>query len=109
MDLDNDLIEKINKIISSMVLTISSAVAEVEQVSVLLRQMETQTLVTIKISNEHKQLSRSLVDKLTKKIAIDLDTKNINIYMTFLLLEHYNAKMDCICENNFLKIALAIT
>lgn len=109
MDLDNDLIEKINKIISNMVLTIASAVAEVEQMSILLSRADNKTLLTIKISNEHKPLSKSLVDKLTRKIAIDLDTKNINIYMTSLLLEHYNAKMDCICENNFLKIALAIT
>lgn len=65
-----DLIEKINKIISNMVLTIASAVAEVELVSVLLSQTEDKMLLTIKILNEHKPISKSLVDKLIKKMTL---------------------------------------
>ncbi|APR99207.1 hypothetical protein ASM33_06055 [Wolbachia endosymbiont of Folsomia candida] len=91
-----------------MVLTISSAVAGVEQMSISLSRADDKTLLTIKISNEHKQLSRSLIEKLTKKSEIDLNAKDINIYLTSLLLDHYNAKMNCICENNLLEIGLVI-
>lgn len=62
-----DLIEKINKIISSMVITIASAVAEVERISVLLTKTEDKTLLTIQILNDHKPLSKSLVEKLNKE------------------------------------------
>nr|WP_265035719.1 hypothetical protein [Wolbachia endosymbiont (group A) of Apoderus coryli] len=104
-----DLIEKINKIISNMVLTIASAVAEVELVSVLLSQTEDKMLLTIKILNEHKPISKSLIDKLIKKNDTNLNTKDINIYMTSLLLEYYNTEMHCTCENNLLEIGLTIT
>ncbi|WP_338062913.1 histidine phosphotransferase family protein [Wolbachia endosymbiont of Drosophila leontia] len=104
-----DLIEKINKIISNMVLTIASAVAEVELISVLLSQTEDKMLLTIKILNEHKPISKSLVDKLIKKNDTNLNTKDINIYMTSLLLEYYNTEMHYTCENNLLEIGLTIT
>ncbi|RDD34465.1 hypothetical protein Wcon_01454 [Wolbachia endosymbiont of Cylisticus convexus] len=92
-----------------MVITIASAVAEVELVSILLSQTEDKTLLTIKILNEHKPISKSLVNKLTKKNDIDLDTKDISIYMTSLLLEHYNTEINCTCESNSLRIDLTIT
>lgn len=92
-----------------MVLTIASTVAEVELVSVLLSQTEDKMLLTIKILNEHKSISKSLVDKLIKKNDTNLNTKDINIYMTSLLLEYYNTEMHCTCENNFLEIGLTIT
>jgi hypothetical protein len=92
-----------------MVLTIASAVAEVERMSVLLSQVKNKTLLTIQILNEHKPISKSLVYKLSKKNDTNLNTKDINIYMTSLLLEHYNTEMHCICENNLLEISLAIT
>ncbi|WP_265036524.1 MULTISPECIES: hypothetical protein [unclassified Wolbachia] len=104
-----DLIEKINKIISNMVLTIASAVAEVKQVSVLLSQTEDKILLTIKILNKHKPISKSLVDKLIKKNDTNLNTKDINIYMTSLLLEYYNIKMHYTFKDGFLKIGLTIT
>ncbi|WP_264331008.1 MULTISPECIES: histidine phosphotransferase family protein [unclassified Wolbachia] len=104
-----DLIERINKIISNMVITIVSAVAQIELVSILLAKTEDKTLLTIKVENEHRSISTSLVSKLTKKNDIPLDTKNISIYMTSLLLEHYNTKINCICESNSLNIGLTIT
>ncbi|WP_395463106.1 hypothetical protein [Wolbachia endosymbiont of Cantharis cryptica] len=92
-----------------MVITIASAVAEVERLSVLLSQVEDAILLTMQILNEHKPLSKSLVEKLSKKNDTNLNTKDINIYMTSLLLEHYNAEMHCICENNLLEIGLILT
>ncbi|WP_264336788.1 MULTISPECIES: histidine phosphotransferase family protein [unclassified Wolbachia] len=104
-----DLIERINKIISNMVITIVSAVAQIELVSILLAKTEDKTLLTIKVENEHRSISTSLVSKLTKKNDIPLDTKNISIYMTSLLLEQYNTKINCTCESNSLNIGLTIT
>lgn len=98
------LIEKINKIISSMVLTISTTMADVEQISILLSEVDGRTLLTIKISNEHKTLSRYLVDKFTNKDNPDLDTKNINTYLVLLLLEHYNTKVNFNCEDSFIEM-----
>lgn len=92
-----------------MVITIASAVAEIEQMSVLLSQAEGKALLTVQVLNEHKPISRSLVEKLNKKKDNNLNTKDISIYMTYLLLEHYNAKMHCTCENNSLEIGLIIT
>ncbi|MDG7055492.1 MAG: hypothetical protein LJD31_03030 [Wolbachia endosymbiont of Menacanthus eurysternus] len=103
------LIEKINKIISNMVITIASAVAEVERMSVLLSQEKDKTLLTMQVSSEHRPLSKSLVEKLSKKRDDNLNTKDISIYMTYLLLEHYNAKIHCTCENNLLEIGLTLT
>ncbi|MGL9689048.1 MAG: histidine phosphotransferase family protein [Wolbachia sp.] len=103
------LIEKINKIISSMVITIASAVAEVERVSILLSQEKDKTLLTMQVSSEHKPLSKSLVEKLSKKKDNSLNTKDVSIYMTYLLLEHYNAKINCTCENSLLEIGLTLT
>ncbi|WP_225538533.1 histidine phosphotransferase family protein, partial [Wolbachia endosymbiont of Mansonella perstans] len=103
------LIEKINKIISNMVITIASAVAEVEWVSILLSQEKDKILLTMQVSSEHKPLSKSLGEKLSKKRDDNLNTKDISIYMTHLLLEHYNAKIHCTCENNLLKIGLTLT
>lgn len=104
-----DLIERINKIISNMVITIISAVAQIELVSILLTKIEDKTLLTIKVVNKHKSISKSLVSKLTKKNDINLDTKDISIYMTSLLLEHYNTKINYTCESNSLNIGLTIT
>ncbi|XMA29572.1 histidine phosphotransferase family protein [Wolbachia endosymbiont of Tetranychus urticae] len=104
-----NLIEKINKIISNMVITIISAVAQIELVSILLTKTEDKTLLTIKVVNEHKSISTLLVSKLTKKNDIRLDTKDIIIYMTSLLLEQYNTKINCTCESNSLNIGLTIT
>ncbi|MEY2393333.1 histidine phosphotransferase family protein [Wolbachia endosymbiont of Tettigetta isshikii] len=103
------LIEKINKIISNMVITIASAVAEVERMSVLLSQEKDKTLLTMQVSSEYKPLSKSLVMKLSKKRDDNLNTKDISIYMTYLLLEYYNAKIHCTCENNLLEIGLTLT
>ncbi|MGL9717202.1 MAG: hypothetical protein ACR5K9_00565 [Wolbachia sp.] len=103
------LTEKINKIISNMAITIASAVAGVEQMSVLLNQVEGKTLLTVQVLNEHKPLSGSLVEKLNKKKDDNLNTKDINIYMAYSLLEYYNAKMHCTCENNLLEIGLTLT
>ncbi len=64
--------------------------AEVELVSVLLSQTEDKMLLTIRILNEYKPISKSLVDKLIKKNNTNLNTKDINIYMASLLLEYYN-------------------
>ncbi|MCA7009964.1 hypothetical protein LEM02_00985 [Wolbachia endosymbiont of Tribolium confusum] len=107
--LTENLIEKINKIISNMVITIISAVAQIELVSILLTKTEDKTLLTIKVVNEHKSISTLLVSKLTKKNDIRLDTKDIIIYMTSLLLEQYNTKINCTCESNSLNIGLTIT
>ncbi|WP_353288133.1 histidine phosphotransferase family protein [Wolbachia endosymbiont (group B) of Gerris lacustris] len=104
-----NLIERINKIISNMVITIVSAVAQIELVSILLTKTEDKTLLTIKVVNKHKSISTSLVSKLTKKNDINLDTKDISIYMTSLLLEHYNTKINYTCESNSLNIGLTIT
>lgn len=87
-----------------MVLTISSTMADVEQISILLSEAEGRTLLTIKISNEHKTLSRYLVDKFTNKDNTDLDTKNINTYLALLLLEHYNTKVHFNCEDSFIEM-----
>ncbi len=99
-----DFIEKINKIISNMVITIASIVAEIEQMSVLLSQTKYETLLTMQVLNDHKPLSRSLVANLNKKENNNLSTKDISIYMTYLLLKHYNAKMHYTCRNNLLEI-----
>ncbi|WCR57930.1 hypothetical protein [Wolbachia endosymbiont of Ctenocephalides felis wCfeJ] len=104
-----NLIKKINKITSNMVLTIASAVAGVESVSVLLSKIEDKTLLTIKILSKHKPISKSLVNRLAKKGDISLNTKDINIYMTSLLLEYYNAEIRYSCENNLLEIGLVLT
>ncbi|MBR9983273.1 MAG: hypothetical protein KFE24_02085 [Wolbachia endosymbiont of Homalodisca vitripennis] len=104
-----DLIKRINKIISNMVITIVSAVAQFEELSISLTKTEDKTLLTIKVANEHKLISTSLVNKLTKKNDINLDTKEISIYMTSLLLEHYNTEINCTCESNSLNIGLTIT
>ncbi|CCF78131.1 hypothetical protein wOo_04370 [Wolbachia endosymbiont of Onchocerca ochengi] len=104
-----DLIEKINKIISNMALTIASVIAEVELVSVLLSQTEGKTLLTIKILNKHKLMSKSLANKLTKKDSINLNAKDVNVYMTSLLLEYYNTEIHCSCKNNLLEIGLVLT
>lgn len=53
------LIEKINKIISNMVITIASAVAEVERMSILLSQVKHETLLTMQVLNEHKPHSNA--------------------------------------------------
>lgn len=103
------LVERINKIISNMIITIISVVAEVELVSILLTQIKNKTLLTIKVINKHKSISESLANKLTKKNDINIDTKDISIYMTSLLLEHYNAEINCTCESNLLNIGLTIT
>ncbi|MDG7052829.1 MAG: hypothetical protein LKM45_02980 [Wolbachia endosymbiont of Alcedoecus sp.] len=103
------LIEKINRIISNMVITIASAVAEVERMSVLLSKGKDKTLLTMQVSSEDRPLSKSLVEKLSKKRDDNLNTKDISIYMTYLLLEHYNAKIHCTCENNLLEIGLTLT
>lgn len=103
-----DLIEKINKIISNMILTIASAVAEVEQMSILLNQMEKEMLLTIKISNERRPLSRSLADKLSKKNDTNLNTNDIVVYMTSLLLEQYKAEVNCICASNYIDIGIKL-
>ncbi|OWZ25571.1 hypothetical protein CCY16_00538 [Wolbachia endosymbiont of Wuchereria bancrofti] len=103
------LTEKINKIISNMVITIASAVAEVERMSIFLSQVKHETLLTMQVLNEHKPLSRSLAEKLNKKEDNNLSIKDISIYMTHLLLEYYNVKMHCICENNLLEIGLTLT
>jgi pyoverdine/dityrosine biosynthesis protein Dit1 len=108
MDLDNDLIQKINKIISNMVLTTASAVAGVEQVSILFSQADNKTLLTIQILNEHKPLSGSLIDKLSKKDNINLNTKDINIYLTSLLLEFYSAEVNYARESNYIEINIKI-
>uniref|UniRef100_A0A3B0JEX2 Histidine phosphotransferase ChpT C-terminal domain-containing protein n=1 Tax=Wolbachia endosymbiont of Aleurodicus dispersus TaxID=1288877 RepID=A0A3B0JEX2_9RICK len=91
-----------------MVITIVSAVAQIELVSILLAKTEDKIL-TIKVENEHRSISTSLVSKLTKKNDIPLDTKDIIIYMTSLLLEQYNTKINCTCESNSLNIGLTIT
>ncbi|WP_419215222.1 hypothetical protein [Wolbachia endosymbiont of Rhagoletis cingulata] len=100
--------KRINKIISNMVITIVSAVAQFEELSISLTKTEDKTLLTIKVANEHKLISTSLVNKLTKKNDINLDTKEISIYMTSLLLEHYNTEINCTCESNSLNIGLTI-
>lgn len=51
-----------------MVITIISAVAQIELVSILLTKTEDKTLLTIKVVNEHKSISTLLVSKLTKKM-----------------------------------------
>ncbi|OJH30971.1 hypothetical protein Wxf_00344 [Wolbachia endosymbiont of Armadillidium vulgare] len=51
-----------------MVITIVSAVAQIELVSILLAKTEDKTLLTIKVENEHRSISTSLVSKLTKKM-----------------------------------------
>lgn len=89
-----------------MVIAIISAVAQIELVSILLTKTEDKTLLTIKVVNEHKSISTLLVSKLTKKNDIRLDTKDIIIYMTSLLLEQYNTKINCTCESNSLNIGL---
>ncbi|MDM8335345.1 hypothetical protein [Wolbachia pipientis] len=106
---EESLVEKINKVISNMVITIASAVEEVERISVLLSQVGDKTLLTMRVLNEHKPLSKSLIEKLNKKKGDSLNTKDISIYVTYLLLEHYNAKMHYICENNLLEIGLTLT
>lgn len=106
---ETDLIEKINKIISSMVLTISAAMAEIEEISIMLSEAGNRTLLTIKISNEHKALSRHLVYKFTTKSNIDFNTKNINTYLTLLLLERYSTEAHFVCENNFIEIVFYLT
>ncbi|MDN5247795.1 MAG: hypothetical protein QWI36_01495 [Wolbachia endosymbiont of Tyrophagus putrescentiae] len=107
-DASINCIEKVNKIISSLILTISGTVADIEQISALLNYTENKISLTIKISNEHKPLSRYFVDQLTSKSKIDLNTKNINIYLTSLLLEQYNTEIHFICKNNFIEINLSI-
>ncbi|QOD38808.1 hypothetical protein ID128_01330 [Candidatus Wolbachia massiliensis] len=102
------LTEKINKIISNMVITLASAVAEVERMSIFLSQVGDRTLLTMQILNEHKPLSKSLVEKLSEKKDVNLDTKDISIYMTCLLLEYYNTKMHFTYKNNLLEIGLEL-
>ncbi|NUY39663.1 hypothetical protein GO684_03215 [Wolbachia endosymbiont of Litomosoides brasiliensis] len=92
-----------------MAITIANVVAEVEQMSVLLSQLKHETLLTMQVLNEHKPLSRSLVKKFNKKENDNLSMKDISIYMTCLLLEHYNAKMHYTCRNNLLEIGLTLT
>ncbi|MCV3769618.1 MAG: histidine phosphotransferase family protein [Wolbachia pipientis] len=104
-----DLTEKINKIISNMALTITNVIAEVELVSVLLSQIKGKTLLTIRILNKQKLMSKSLANKLTKKDNINLNIKNVNVYMTSLLLEHYNTKIKYSYKKNLLKIDLVIS
>ncbi|QKX02651.1 hypothetical protein GOY12_03640 [Wolbachia endosymbiont of Dirofilaria (Dirofilaria) immitis] len=92
-----------------MVLTIASVVAEVELVSILLTQTEGKILLTIKILNKHKPMSKSLVNKLTRKDNINLNSKDVNVYMTSLLLEYYNTEIHCSYKNNLLEISLVLT
>ncbi|QKX01325.1 hypothetical protein GOY14_00005 [Wolbachia endosymbiont of Dipetalonema caudispina] len=92
-----------------MALTITNVIAEVELVSVLLSQIEDKTLLTIRILNKQKLMSKSLANKLTKKDNINLNIKNVNVYMTSLLLEHYNTKIKYSYKNNLLKIDLVIS
>nr|WP_246168636.1 histidine phosphotransferase family protein [Wolbachia endosymbiont of Ctenocephalides felis wCfeT] len=106
---DESLVEKINKVVSSMVLTIASAVAGVEQVSILLSKEGSKTLLTIRISNENKPLSGSLTDKLSNKSDTNLNTKDINVYMTSLLLKSYNAEVSYICNNNLIEVQIRLT
>lgn len=91
-----------------MILTIASAVAEVEQMSILLNQMEEEMLLTIKIFNERRPLSGSLVDKLSKKNDANLNTKDIVVYMTSLLLEQYKAEVNCTCKSNYIDIGIKL-
>ncbi|MGL9725260.1 MAG: hypothetical protein ACR5KV_00470 [Wolbachia sp.] len=90
-----------------MVITIISAVAQIELVFILLTKTEDKTRLNIKVINKHESISTSFVSKLTKT-DIHMDTKDIGIYMTSLLLEHYNIEIHCICESNSLNIGLTI-
>nr|WP_253300227.1 hypothetical protein [Wolbachia endosymbiont of Chironomus riparius] len=108
MSLTESIIERVNKIISSIILTISDTVAEIDQILILLTQEENKILLTIRIFNEHKSLSKYLIDKLINKSTIDLDTKNVNTYLTLLLLENYNAEISFNYESNLIEINVSI-
>lgn len=75
--------------------------------SILLNQMEEETSLMIKISNEHRPLSGSLVD-ISKKNDINLNTKDIVVYMTSLLLGQYKAKVNHTCKSNYIDIGIKL-
>ncbi len=52
--------------------------------------------------------SKSFMDKLTKRNIDDLDAKNIGFYLTFLLLEHYSARINFHNDHNCLTIIIKI-
>jgi hypothetical protein len=99
-----DVVERINKVIASMILTLSVAVAEIKEISISFN-VQDKTSLTIKVLS---RFIKYFVDKLDNRNKIDLDTKNINTYLTLLLLEHYNAEIDYICEDNFLELKIVI-
>ncbi len=95
--------EKINKVIANFVLTLSVAVAEVKEISILLLNQDKISL-TIMVSSRFIKCFASKLDKN----PIDLDAKNINLYLTLLLLKHYSAEIDYVCNDNVLELKITI-
>ncbi|OEY86502.1 hypothetical protein BIY23_03700 [Wolbachia pipientis] len=101
-----DVIEKTNKIIASIILTVSVAIAGIHEISIVLsNDMQDKMLLIIKV---HSQFSKSFADKLNNKNKIDLDTKNINIYLTLLLLKCYNAEINFTHKDSSLEVTITI-
>lgn len=89
-----------------MILCISSAVADVEQILISLDKIEDKVLLNIKISNNLKILSGSLIDKFTSKSKLDLSTKNINTHLILLLLKYYNTETKFTHEGNSITVKI---